>query len=56
MTEEQLLVLAKVAGIDIAPPYRLGVMRNFGTLMEQAALLFEHPVDPWVEPAPVFRP
>lgn len=54
--EEQLYVLALVAGIGIAPEYRQGVLRNLDVLMAQARLLFDPPLAPEAEPAPVFNP
>jgi len=53
--EEMLLRLAEFAGIEIAPEYRAGVIRNLQILAAQAALLAEAPVDQRIEPAPVFR-
>lgn len=55
ITEEQLHVLSKAAGIEIEPDHAPGVIRNLETLMAQAALLFDPPVDVLLEPAPVFR-
>lgn len=56
VSEEQLRALEVVAGIEIAPEHRPGVTRNLDVLMAQAALLFDPPLDPVVEPAPVFNP
>ena len=56
ISEIELQVLVKLAGISIAPEYVEGVKQNLEALMTQAALLFDPPVDPLVEPAPVFNP
>jgi hypothetical protein len=56
VTEEQLQALEAVAGLTIAPEFRPGVIRNLETLTAQAGLLFDPPLDPHVEPAPVYNP
>jgi len=56
VTEEQVLHLAELAGLKIAPEHRPGVVRNLGVLLEQSALLGAEPLDPLVEPAAVFCP
>jgi len=56
VTEEKLRHLAEIAGIEIAPGHVPGVIRNLEVLLAQAELLFEEPLDPLVEPAPVLRP
>lgn len=56
MTEEQLASLAELAGLVIDPAYAPGVIGNLEILFEQAAQLGASPLDPLVEPAPVFRP
>ncbi|MET0251861.1 MAG: DUF4089 domain-containing protein [Novosphingobium sp.] len=56
LTVEQVRLLAGLAGIEIAPGHMPGVIRNLEILREQAALLAEPPIEPLVEPAPVFRP
>lgn len=56
ISEEQLRVLSELAGIEISPAHIPGVLANLETLIAQAALLFEPPVDSYVEPAPVFNP
>jgi hypothetical protein len=48
--------LAKMAGLSIDPAYLPSVTRNFCILLEQAGLFADQPIDPIVEPAPVFRP
>ncbi|MBV1688486.1 DUF4089 domain-containing protein [Novosphingobium sp. G106] len=55
ISEDTLIGLAGFAGIEIAPEYRAGVIRNLEILAAQAALLAAAPVDQRVEPAPVFR-
>ena len=47
--------LAQVAGLSIDPDHLAGVSRNLGVLLDQAALFLD-PLDPLVEPAPVYRP
>lgn len=56
MTAEQFTLLAGMAGLEIDPAYQSGVSRNLEILLEQAALLFDPPINPLVEPAPVYRP
>jgi hypothetical protein len=56
LIEEQLQALEAVAGIEIAPEYRSGVIRNLEVLMAQASLLFDQPLEAEVEPATVFNP
>jgi hypothetical protein len=48
--------LAALADIEIAPEHLPGVIRNLQVLREQAALLLHEPLDPSIEPLPVFRP
>jgi hypothetical protein len=55
-TEETLAVLANLAGLKIDPAHLPGVLRNLDILYDQAALLLAQPLDPLVEPAPVYRP
>lgn len=56
MSEAEVLLLARMAGLDIDPAHLPGVTRNLGILLDQAACLFDPPLDPLVEPAPVYRP
>ncbi|HEX7823148.1 MAG TPA: DUF4089 domain-containing protein [Sphingobium sp.] len=56
MTEQDIGLLARMAGLVIDPAHLPGVARNLDMLLEQAALLFDPPIDPLVEPAPVYRP
>lgn len=56
MTEQDLAVLAKMAGLAIDPAHAPGVTRNLAILFDQAALLGQAPVGQLVEPAPVYRP
>ncbi len=55
MNEDQVQVLASMAGLKIDPAYIPGVLRNLDVLLAQAAVLGEAPLDPLVEPAPVYR-
>jgi hypothetical protein len=55
MTNEEVVFLAREAGLLIDPAYLQGVAHNLGVLAEQMALLFDPPLDPLVEPAPAFR-
>jgi hypothetical protein len=48
--------LARMAAMEIAPRHMPGVIANLETLLAQADLLFAEPLDPLVEPAPVYRP
>ena len=54
--EDQVRALARLHRIEIAPGHMPGVIRNLETLLSQAALLNDPPLDPLVEPAPVYRP
>ena len=54
MTEEDVRALAGMAGITIDPAYMPGVIRNLEILLTQAGHLAQAPLDPMVEPAPVF--
>lgn len=56
ITPEQVQCMGQVAGLYINPAYLPGVAYNLAILLGQAALFTEPPVDPLVEPAPVFRP
>jgi hypothetical protein len=56
MTEGDVSLLARLAGLVIAPAHLPGVLRNLAILYDQAALLAAEPLDPLVEPAPVYRP
>jgi len=55
-TLEDVERLAKMAGLFVDPAYLPMVHRNFCILLDQAALIFDQPIDAIVEPAPVFRP
>ena len=55
-TEQEVRLLAALHQIAIAPGHMPGVIRNLATLREQAALLFDPPLDLLLEPSPVFRP
>lgn len=46
---------ARMAGLEIDPAFLPGVVRNLDILLAQAALLMSPPLEPEVEPAPVFR-
>jgi hypothetical protein len=54
--EDQVRALARLQQIEIAPGHLPGVIRNLETLLTQAALLNDPPLDATVEPAPVYRP
>jgi Asp-tRNA(Asn)/Glu-tRNA(Gln) amidotransferase C subunit len=56
LDDEQVRHLAALAGLEIAPEHLPGVIRNLQVLREQAALLFQQPLDPSIEPLPVFSP
>ena len=56
MTGDEVKLLARMAGLVIDPAYLPSVARNLDILLAQADLLFDPPVDPLVEPAPVYRP
>ena len=56
MTEEQIEVLANMAGLKIDPAHIPGVLRNLEIVLAQGKVLAQPPLDPLVEPAPVFRP
>jgi hypothetical protein len=56
MDEADVTLLARMAGLDIDPAHLPGVTRNLTILLDQAAQLFEPPIDVLVEPAPVYRP
>jgi len=56
MTQDDVTLLASMAGLAIDPAHLPGVVRNLEILEEQTALLFEEPLDPLVEPATVYRP
>lgn len=55
-TDEDIDRLAAMAGLTIDPAHRPGVLRNVQILLDQAALFLDPPLDPLVEPAPVYRP
>jgi hypothetical protein len=56
MTADEVTLLARMAGLVIDPAHLPGVARNLDLLLDQAALLFDPPIDVLVEPAPVYRP
>lgn len=56
VTRETVLRLAELSGITIAREHRPGVIRNLEILLGQAEILAQSRLDPFVEPAPVFRP
>ncbi|MGA7800850.1 MAG: DUF4089 domain-containing protein [Gammaproteobacteria bacterium] len=43
-------------GLPIAPEYRASVCAYFSLTVQMAARLYEQPLPPEVEPAPVFEP
>jgi len=52
--EEEVEVLARLAGLSIDPAHLPGVVMNLGVLKGQAALLFDQPISALIEPAPVY--
>jgi hypothetical protein len=56
MSEEQIAVLAHMAGLKIDPAYIPGVLRNLEIVLAQGKVLAQAPLGPLVEPAPVFHP
>lgn len=56
ITEDLVRQLAERSGLVIAPEHMPGVIRNLEVLEGQILLLFAQPLDPLVEPAPVYRP
>jgi hypothetical protein len=54
--QTEVMMLARMAGLAIDPAHLPGVTHNLGLLLGQAALLMNAPIDPLVEPAPVYRP
>ena len=56
LTEEEVRLLAALHDLAITPGHMPGVIRNLAVLRQQAALLFDPPLDLLVEPSPVFRP
>lgn len=56
MTADIITQLAGMAGLEIDPAHMPGVANNLEIVLAQAALLFDPPIDPLVEPAPVYRP
>lgn len=54
MSEDDVKALAGMAGIVIDPAHMPGVIRNLEILLTQAGILAQAPLDPVVEPAPVF--
>lgn len=53
---EDVARLAHMVGLEIDPAHLPGVAGNLATLLAQAALYAGQPVDPLLEPAPVFHP
>lgn len=53
--EQDVLILAGVAGLDINPAHLPGVINNLRVLLEQAALLMTPPIAAEIEPAAIFR-
>jgi len=56
LTRDDVTRLANMAGLKIDPAHLPGVVRNLGLLLDQAALFMDPPLEPLVEPAPVYRP
>ncbi|GGY99037.1 DUF4089 domain-containing protein [Novosphingobium colocasiae] len=55
ISEELVRHLAGHSGLEIAPEHMPGVIRNLEVLEGQILLLFAKPIDPPIEPAPVYR-
>jgi hypothetical protein len=53
--ENEVELLAKMAGLKIDPAYLQGVTDNLRTLLGQGALLMSPPIAPEVEPATALR-
>ncbi len=47
---------ALLAGLDIDPTHRPGVILNFERIAQMAGLVMDFPLPDEAEPAPVFRP
>ena len=54
--ETYALQTAALLGLPIAPEHLPGVVDNLRRLFEQAALVFEFPLDDDIEAGPVFHP
>lgn len=55
MMEDEVIVMARMAGLAINPAHLAEVARNLEMLFAQAGLLGEQPIPAVIEPAPVFR-
>ncbi len=55
-TPDDVERLSRMAGLEIDPAYLPSVTHNLCVLLDQAALIVDMPIDPIVEPAPVFHP
>jgi hypothetical protein len=53
---EDVARLAQMVALEIDPAHLSGVAGNLGTLLAQASLYADEPVDPLLEPAPVYHP
>ena len=47
---------ARLVGVALDPDYRPGVVANLARLAELAGSFVDFPLDPAIEPAPVFEP
>lgn len=56
ISQEDVVQLARMAGLAINPAYLPEVARNLTVLFEQADFLMTPSIDPLIEPAPVFLP
>lgn len=56
VTPQLIEHLAQLSGLEIAPAHMPGVIANMTTLLERAEELFAAPIEPAIEPAPVFLP
>lgn len=56
VSEEQVQVLAQLAGLRIAPEHMPGVIRSLGILLGEAQVLGQISIVAAIEPAAVYRP
>lgn len=56
VTASDVATLAQLTDLPIPPQYREGVAVQLTALLEQAELVLGLPLEPCVEPAPVFTP
>jgi hypothetical protein len=56
VTASDIATLSQLTDLPIPPLYRESVAVQLAALLEQAELVLGLPLDPTVEPAPVFTP